>query len=96
MSRYTGQSSSQSDVHPDEPKLAILTQQNKRLLRDMKPIEVSHNQNQHELKILLYTAQQLKRHYFSVELLSLHNKASKVSRIPYLSYLIEIYKFNSH
>ena len=50
-------------------------------------------QHQDELNLLLNTARQVKYHYFAVEQqppLSLPDKASQVSRIAFLSYLIEI------
>ena len=62
-------------------------------MRDIQPFTVSHYQNQEEFNILLNTAQQPKPHYSSIEqqpLLSLPHKASQVSRMTFLSYLIEI------
>ena len=53
--------------HSDELQLAVLTQQNNRLTREIQPFEVKHYQHQDELNILLNTAKQLKYHYFAVE-----------------------------
>ena len=81
-------------TNSDELQLAVLTQQNKRLIHEILPFEVKHYQHQDELNILLNTAKQLKYHYFAIEQqphLSLPEKASQVSRTAFLSYLIEIY-----
>ena len=75
-------------------QLAVLTQKNRRLTREILPFEVKHYQHQDELNILLNTAKQLKCHYLTIEqqpLLSSPEKASKVSRTAFLSYLVEIY-----
>ena len=52
--------SSNVPTHSDELQLAVLTQQNKRLTREILPFEVKHYQHQDELNILLNTAIQLK------------------------------------
>ena len=73
---------------------AVLTQQNKRLIREIRPFEVKHYQHQDELNSLLITAKQLKHHYVAVEQqphISLPEKASQVSRTVFLSYIVEIY-----
>ena len=57
MSRHSDQMSIQSDAHTDELQLAVLTRQNntrKRLLRDIKPIEVTRYQTIDELNLLSY------------------------------------------
>ena len=77
----------------DELHLVVLTQQKKRLTREILPFEVKHYQHQDELNILLKTAKQLKYHYFAIEQqphLSLPEEASQGSRIAFLSYLVEI------
>ena len=95
MNHYTGQNFSNTDTHDDELQLAVLTQQNKRLQRDILPFEAKHYQHQDDLNILLNTAKQHKYLYFAAEqqplLFSLPDKASQVSRTAFLSYLIEIY-----
>ena len=95
MDHQTDQPSSNIPTHSDELQLAVLTQQNRRLTREILPFEVKHYQHQDELNILLNTAKQLKYHYFAVQqqpLLSLTEKASQVSRTAFLSYLFEIYR----
>ena len=57
----------QTDTHSDELQLAVLTQQNKRLLRDILPFEVKHYRHQDELILLPNTAKQFKYHFFAVE-----------------------------
>ena len=47
-------------IHSDELQLAVLAQQNKRLICDILPFEVKHYQHQDELNILLTTAKQIK------------------------------------
>ena len=82
MSRHTDQTLSNSDTHSDELQLAVLTQLNKRLIREVLPFQIKQYQHQDELNSLLNTAKQLKYHYFSVvqqPLLSLPDKASQVS-----------------
>ena len=94
MNKYNVQTSSNTNTHSDELQLGVLTQQNKRLQRDILPFEASHYQHQDELNLLLNVANQLKYHYFAVErqpLLFLPDKESQVSRTAFLSYLIEIY-----
>ena len=94
MDHHIDQPSSHVPTHSDQLQLAVLTQQNKRLIHEILPFEVKHYQHQDELNILLNTAKQLKYHYFAIEQqphLSLPEKASQVSRTAFLSYLIEIY-----
>ena len=94
MDHHIDQPSSHVRTHSDELQLAVLTQQNRRLTREIVPFEVKQYQHQNELNILLNTAKQLKYHYFAVEQqphLSLPEKASHVSRTAFLSYLVEIY-----
>ena len=94
MDHHIDQPSSHVPTHSDELQLAVLTQQNKRLTREILPFEVKHYKHQDELNILLNTAKQLKYHYFAVEQqlhLSLPEKASQVSRTAFLSYLVEFY-----
>ena len=93
MNYYSAQISSNTDTHSDELQLAVLTQQSKRLQRDILPFEAKHYQHQDELNLLLNVAKQLKYHYFAAEqqlLIFLPYKASQVSRTAFLSYLIEI------
>ena len=94
MDLHTDQPSSNIPTHSDELQLAVLTQQNKRLTREILRFEVKYYQHQDVLNILLNTAKQLKYHYFAVEQqhhLSLSEKASQVSRTAFLSYLVENY-----
>ena len=94
MDHHIDQPSSHVPTQSDELQLAVLTQQNKRLIHEILPFEVKHYQHQDELNILLNTAKQLKYHYFAIKQqphLSLPEKASQVSRTAFLSYLIEIY-----
>ena len=94
MDHYTNHPSSTIPTHSDELQLAVLTQQNKRLTREILPFEVKHYQLQDELNIMLNTAKQLKNHYFTLEqqpFLSLLEKASQTSRLALQTYLIEIY-----
>ena len=93
MDHHIDQPSSHVPTHSDELQLAVLTQQKKRLTREILPFEVRHYQHQ-ELNILLNTAKQLKYHYFAIEQqphITLPEKASQVSRTAFLSYLVEIY-----
>ena len=60
MDHHIDQPSSHVPTHSDELQLAVLTQQNKRLVREILPFEVKHYQHQDELIILLKTAKQLK------------------------------------
>ena len=60
MSRHTGQTSSISGTHSKDLQLAVLTQQNQRLLHETLPIEITHYYHQQELNLLLHTAKQLK------------------------------------
>ena len=94
MDHHTDQPSSHIPTQSDELQLAVFTQQNKRLTREILPFEVKHYQHQDELKILLKTAKQLKNYYFAMKkqsIISLPEKASQVSRTAFLSYLVEIY-----
>ena len=94
MNHRIGRTSSNTDTHSDKLQLAVLTQQNNRLIRDILLLEVKQYGHQDELNLLLNTAKQLKFHYFAVEqhpLLSLPEKASQASRSAFLSYLDEIY-----
>ena len=94
MDHHINQPSSRLPTLSDEIQQAVLTQQNKRLTREILPFEVKHYQHQDELNIPLNTTKQLKYRYFAVEQqphLSLREKASQVSRTAFLSYLIEIY-----
>ena len=82
MGHHIDQPSSHLPTHSDELQLVVLTQQNKRLTREILPFEVKHYQHQDELNILLNTAKQLKYNYFAREQqphLSLPEKASQVS-----------------
>ena len=93
MDHHIDQPSPHVPTHSDELQLAVLTQQNKRLIHEILPFEVKHYQHQDELNILLNTAKQHKYHYFAIEQqphLSLPEKASQVSRTAFLSYLVEI------
>ena len=94
MDHHIDQPSSHVLTHSEELQLAVLTQQNRRLTREILPFEGKHYQHQDELNILLNTAKRLKYHYFAIEQrphLSLPEKASQVSRTAFLSYLVEIY-----
>ena len=94
MDHHIDQPSSHVPTHSDELQIAVLTQRNKRLIREILPFEVKYYQNQDELNILLKIAKQLKYHYFAKEQqphLSLPEKASQVSRTAFHSYLVEIY-----
>ena len=94
MDHHIDQHSSHVPTHSDELQLAVLTQQIRRLTREILPFEVKHYQHQDELNILLNTTKQLKYHYFAVEqqpYLSLPEKASQVSRTAFLSNLVEFY-----
>ena len=94
MNHHIGQTSSNLHSHSDNLQIAVLTQQNKLLTRDVLPFEVEPYQNQDELNILLNIAKQVKYHYCAVEqnlLLCLPEKASQVSRTVFLSYLLERY-----
>ena len=94
MDHHVDQPSSHVPTHSNELQLVVLTQQNKRLIREILPFEVKHYRHQDKLNILLSTAKQVKGHYFAVEqrpLLSLSEKVSQVSRTAFLSYLAEIY-----
>ena len=82
MDNHIDHPSSNTPTHSDELQLAVLTQQNKRLTRELPPFEVKHCQYQDELNLLLSFVKQLKYHYFAIEqqpLLSLPEKASQVS-----------------
>ena len=94
MDHHIDRLSSHIPTHSDQLQLAVLTQQNRRLTREILPFEVKHYQHKNEPNILLNTTKQLIYHYFAVEQqphLSLPEKASQVSRTPFLSYLVEIY-----
>ena len=67
MDYQIAQPSSNIQTHSDELQLAALTQQNRRLTREILPFEVKHYHHQDESNILLNTAKQLKYHYFTVE-----------------------------
>ena len=87
MSRHSGQTSLQSDIHSDEEQLATLKQQNERLIRNIKPFGIKNFQNADKVNLLLNTALQIKQHYFAIDhqpFLSLPEKASHVSRIAFL------------
>ena len=84
MSRQASLLSSKSDTHSGELKLAIFAQQNKRILRDNKPFQISHYQKQDDLNILLNTAQSLKQHYFRVKLQPLDSSFSLPSGFLYV------------
>ena len=45
MNSHTGQTSSQTEPLSNELQLAVHKQQNKRLIRDIKPVEATHFQN---------------------------------------------------
>ena len=62
MDHQIDQPSSHVPTHSDELQLAVLTQQNRRLTREILPFEVKHYQHQDELNILLNTPKQLKLH----------------------------------
>ena len=94
MNHHIDPPSSHVPTHSKELQLAVLTQQNRHLTREILPFEFKRYQNQDELNILLNTAKQLKYHYFAVEQqphLSLPEKASQFLRTAFLSYLVEIY-----
>ena len=94
MDHHIGHSSSNTPTHLDELQLAVLTQKNRRLTREIPPFEVKHYQHQDEFNIRLNVSKQLKCQYFAVEqqpLLPLPEKAPQVSRTAFLSYLVEIY-----
>ena len=67
MDHHIDQHSSHVPTHSDELQLVVLTQQNRRLTREILPFEFKHYQHQGELNILLNTAKQLKSLYFAVE-----------------------------
>ena len=80
MDHHTDHPSSNIPTHSDELQLAVLTQHNRRLTREILPFEVKHYQHQDELNKLLNTAKPLKYHYFAVKqqsILSLPEKASQ-------------------
>ena len=52
MNHHTGQTSSNLNTHSDELQLAVLTQQNKRLTREILPFELKHYHHQDELNLL--------------------------------------------
>ena len=86
MSRHSGQTFSMSDPHFGKLQLAVLKQQNKRLIHEIVLFQITHYLHQDELNILLNVAKQLKYHYFAVvpqPLLSLPDKASQSSRISF-------------
>ena len=60
MDHHIDQLSFHVPTHSDELPLAVLTQQNQRLTREILTFEVKHHQHQDELNILLNTAKQLK------------------------------------
>ena len=66
----------------------------KLLMHEILPLKIAQYQQQNELNLLLNTAIHPINHYFAVEqqpLLYLPEKASQVSRIAFIYYLIEIY-----
>ena len=67
MDHHIDKPSSHVPTNSDELQLAVLTQQNKRLTREILPFEVKYYQHQDELNILLNTVKQLKYHYFAIE-----------------------------
>ena len=67
MDHHTDQPSSNIPTHSHELQLATLTQQNRRLTREILHFKVKQYHLQDELNILLNTAEQLKYHYFAVE-----------------------------
>ena len=67
MDHHIDQPSYHVPTRSDALQLAVLTQQNRRLTREILPFEVKHYQHQDELNILLNTVRQLKYHYFAVE-----------------------------
>ena len=88
MDNHIDQPFSHVPTHLGELQLAVLTQQNKRLIREILPFEINHYQHQDELNILFNTAKQLKYQYFAIEQqhhLSLPEKASQFSRTAFLS-----------
>ena len=94
MHHHIDQPTSHVPTHSDELQLAVLTQPNNCLIREILPFEVKHYQHQDGLSILLNSAKQLKYHSFAIKQqpqLSLPEKASQVSRTAFLSYLVEIY-----
>ena len=62
MNHQIDETSFNIDTHSEALQLAVLTQQNKRLLREILPFEVKHYRQQDELNLLLNTAKQLKYH----------------------------------
>ena len=92
MEHHVDQPSSNVPTHSDKLQLANLTQQNKRLTRDILSFEVKHYQHQDELNILFNTENNSNTTILQQPLLSLPEKASQVSRTAFLSYLVEIYR----
>ena len=66
MNHHIGPTSSNKDTHSDELKLTVLTQQNKRLLREILAFEINYYQQQMN-NLLLNTAKQLKYDSCAVE-----------------------------
>ena len=94
MSRHTGQTQSKPDTKSEQLQLAVLTQQNNQLIHEILPFRIAQYQHQDELNLILITAKQFKHHYFTIEqqpLFSLLDRASQVSGIAFLVYLIDIY-----
>ena len=56
MDHHVDRPSSTVPTYSDKLLLAVLTQQNKRLTRDILPCKVKHYQYQDDLNILLNTA----------------------------------------
>ena len=59
MDHHIDQPSSHVPTHSDDLQLAVLTQQNRRLTREILSFEVKNYQHQDELNVLLNTAKQL-------------------------------------
>ena len=86
MNHQVDRTSSQSDSHSDDLQSAVLEQQNKHLLNDFKPFEITRFRSADKIHLLLNTALHLEQHYFGTDqqtLLSLPEKAPQVSRISF-------------
>ena len=62
MEQHPRQSSSNYQTNSDEVKLVVLTQQNKRIMKEIAPFDIKQYQNHDKLNILLNIAKQLKTH----------------------------------
>ena len=96
MNHHTGQTSSNLNAHSDELQLAVLTQQNKRLTREILPFELKHYYHQDELNLLLNIAKQLRYHSFAPPKRDTASSVFTRESITnfancFFSYLIEVY-----